>query len=279
MKRIGHLGSVVIVVGAAHLTGCTTNTPDYIPAPTQLESTGMEMNADGDLIGVRAELPLPFETETTEDRAARDARAAALLIDVPYVKVGDVEMSIEWTIKNLDGEPGNARIQLNGANELFSYDPTLVVLSAMNDREAPPTPGLEGDVPIHVAANGTVSGLFREDQLLEAAIDLDQITRGNVSPFAATLQIDKNATMFQPMTPPMPDVMDYVQMPIGDPIPREAFANFVRLDLVFKPDRHMVLEYAVRIRDLRGIVDDKLLAAPASELAVFEPMPYVPNAP
>ena len=54
------------------------------------------------------------------------------------------------------------------------------------------------------------------------------------------------------------------------------FANMVRIDLVFKPDHHMVLEYAVRIRDLRGIVDDKLLAAPMEELQVFEPMPYAP---
>ena len=262
-----------LVLSTVTVVACT-NDPEYIPAPGALEATGMEVNAEGDPIGVRAELMLPFDLEEMEDRTARDARAAELGIDVPYVKIGDVAISIEWTVKNLDGEPGIAEIQLNGANEFFAYDPSLVVLSA--DDEAPESPGLEGDIPFEVPANGIVSGLFREDQLLEASIDLDQITRGNVSPFAAVLQIDKNVPMFQPMTPPMPMDEEYVQMPIGEPIPREAFANIVRLDLVFQTNRHMVLEYAVRIRDLRGIVADELLATPMNELTVFAPMPYAP---
>ncbi len=256
------------------LAGACANDPEYIPGPGNLEATGMEVDAEGELIGVRAELRLPFETETAEDRTERDLRTTELEVAVPYVKVGDVAVSVEWTIKNLDAEPGVARVQLNGANEFFSYDPSMIVLSL--DDEAPPTPGLDGDVPIHVPANGVVSGLFREDQVLEASIDLDQITRGNVSPFAATLRVDKNATEFQPLTPPMPGDEEYVQTPVGIAIPREAFAHLVRVDLVFKPDHHMVLEYTVRIRDVRGIVDDMLLAAPMEQLHGFDIQPYAP---
>src|SRR6185437_8155394 len=104
-----------------------------------------------------------------------------------FVKVGDIEVSVEWRITNLDPmNEGTVELQLNGANEVFAYDPSMVQLG--DPDEAPPAPGLEGDIPLHVKAGGTLEGLFREDQLREASIDLDQITRANLNPFAATLQ-------------------------------------------------------------------------------------------
>jgi hypothetical protein len=226
----------------------------------------------------KASLQLPIKTETASDMTRRAALATKLGVMVPYVKVGDIEVDVEWTIKNLDTKPGQAKIELNGANEFFSYDPSIIMLDPGND-EAPPTPGLDGDVPIDVPASGQVSGLFTEDQLREASIDLDQVTRGNVSPFRATLTVSKNAASFQPMTPPMPMVMNYVQTPVGPPVPREAFAEMTRIDLVFKPTTHMTLDYNVRVRDLRGIMHDLLLAAVTQkpgELAVFMPMVYNP---
>jgi hypothetical protein len=81
------------------------------------------------------------------------------------------------------------------------------------------------------------------------------------------------------MTPPMPAVMDYVQTPTGPEVPREAFAEITRIDLVFKPTTHMVLEYDVRVRDLRGIMHSLLLTAVTDkpgELQTFMPMVYNP---
>lgn len=265
----------------ALLLAACANDPVYIPGPMFLEG-GVD-DGMGGTSEAKASLQLPLNLETPDDAAARQLRADALGIMVPYVKVGDIEISVEWEISNLDPmNEGLVRIQLNGANEFFSYDPSTIVLS--DDEEAPPTPGLDGDIPIHVPAGGTAKGLFREDQLREASIDLDQITRGNVNPFNATLTVSKNAQMFQPMTPPMPGVMDYVQTPIGAPIPREAFAQLIRVDLVFKPDRHMTMDYTVRIRDVRGIVNEKLLdcindAMCAGELATFNPAAYAVAAP
>jgi hypothetical protein len=183
-----------------------------------------------------------------------------------------------WTIKNLDAVPGQARIILNGANEYFSFDPAMVVLDPNND-EAPPTPNLQGNIPIDVPASGEINGVFREDQILEASIDLDQITRGNVNPFAAILKVDKNDTEFQPLsTPVAPTAANPMPMqtPVGNPIPREAFAQMVTFNLQFNPDHHMVLEYNLRVRDLRGIMDDLLLSAPPDQLQTFMPMSYVP---
>jgi hypothetical protein len=264
----------VVLVSALSLLGCA-NDPVYIPAPMTIEAGVVDMT--GARSEAKASVQLPIKTETAKDKAARDALAAKLApVLVPYVKVGDFEIDVEWTIKNLDMKDGQAKIQLNGANEYFSYDPSIIVLDPGND-EAPPTPGLSGDIPIDVPAGGQVSGLFTEDELREASIDLDQITRGNVNPFRANLTISKNATAFQPMTPLMPVMegqMAIPQTPVGPPIPREAFAELTRIDLVFKPGTHMTLDFNIRVRDLRGIMHDLLLTAVTEkpgELQTFMP--------
>jgi hypothetical protein len=266
--------SFVIVLAA---TGCA-NDPSYIAAPTVLDAGfpgAMNQPAPG-----KVSLQLPIKKETAADQKTRDALGKTLApILVPYVKVGDLEVELEWTIRNLDDKDGTAQIEVNGANEFFVYDPAVIVLDP-DDDEAPPTPGLSGDIPINVPARSAVSGLFTEDQLREASIDLDQITRANVNPFRATLTVSKNADSFQPLTPPMPGVDDFVQTPVGDPVPREAFAYMTRIDLVFKPSAHMTLDFNVRVRDLRGIMHDLLLDAVTEkpdELATFMPALYNPT--
>jgi hypothetical protein len=268
MRVIWTALSGLLAIGA----GCA-NDPTYIPAPSNLE--GGMMDAMGNLITPKASLMLPIKTETAADATTRAALATQLGVMVPYVKLGDIQVSIEWTIKNLDTMPGTALIELNGANEFFGYDPSTLDYSG-GAEEAPPTPGLDGDVPIDVAAGETVMGEFREDEILEAAIDLEQITRGNFNPYAATLKINKNDTSFQPVMPVMPTPANPnpTPIPLGSPIPRAAWAAMIRYDLVFKPDRHMVLEYAVRVRDIRGIMDDLLLSAPPAELSPFMPPNY-----
>lgn len=231
----------------------------------------------GNPIDAKASLTLPIKAETTKDRAKREARQAVIgaTTVIPYVKVGDIEVSVEWTIKNLDPMPGQAKIQLDGANQFFSYDPSVLIFS--NDREAPPTPGLSGDIPIEVPGSATITGLFTEDEVREASIDLDQITRGNFNPFRATLTISKNATQFAQLSPIMLAPLGQdppPQMETGLVFPRETFAQLLRIDLVFTSSRHMTLEYSVRVRDTRDIFPDKLLDAPTSSLEPFAPMDF-----
>lgn len=270
--------SIFALVGLG-LLGCA-NDPEYIPGPAAIDAGVADPANMGKPTQGKASLSLPFKKETAADQKARAALAKTLApIQVPYVKVGDLEVEIEWTIKNLDTKnDGQAVVALNGANEFFAYDPTIINLTP-DDNEAPPTPDLNDPAPIAVPAGATVSGLLTEDQMREASIDLDQITRGNVSPFRATLTVSKNASEFQPLTPP--DLSDPKNpkpgVPTGKPIPREAFAYMTRLDLVFKPTTHMTLTYNVRVRDLRGIVDDLLLSAKPAELATFTPMLYNPT--
>jgi hypothetical protein len=266
---------------AGGLAGCA-NDPLYLPSPTNMEA-GVD-DGTGALSEAKSSLVLPIKPETTEDATARMKLADELGVMVPYVKLGDLDLEVEWTIKNLDPMPGQAKIELNGANEWFTYDPSVIVLDA-DDDEAPPTPGLAGDIPIDVPGDGEVSGVFREDQLEEASIDLDQITRGNVNPFAAMLTVNKHDDSFQPLSAPMtmnptcqqdPDDPTCQQQPTGPAVPREAFASIVRVDLVFEPDRHMVLDYTVRVRDHRGILHDHGVDAPADEIVTFQPTVYMP---
>jgi hypothetical protein len=269
-----------LIIGVV-VAGCA-NDPVYVDCAqlTEPSATCIPLEAGQDdgtgmvVEEAKGQLLLPINTETTEDAADRAERATALGIDVPYVKLGDIEVEIEWTIQNLSDAEGEARIELNGATEYFVYDPDAIVLS--DEDEAPPTPPLEGNIPIHVDAGATITGVFREDQVREASIDIDQVTRANVNPFAATLTINKNSQVIQPMLPIDPDMPDVGPMvdPNAIPIPREAFAQMIRVDLVFKPSTHMLMNFTVRVRDVRGIMNDKLLAAPLDELQAFDPQPF-----
>jgi len=277
MRQVVHTGLLGLL-----LVGCT-NDPIYLPSPQGIEAGGRD--AMDELVEGRASIQIPVNTETMKDATDRARRQALLDADprylgaeIPYVAIDDLEVSVEWTIKNNDAMmPGNARIQLNGANQFFEYDPSLVVLSA--DDEAPPSPGLLGDIPLDIPAGGTLSGVFREDELREASIDLDLITRGLVNPFRATLVVDKNRTEFEEQTALTYD-MDgepLPQMGTGLFFPRETFAQMLRIDLVFKPDRPMVLEYTVRVRDVRGeLVHDLAMAAFTDPVGMGELQPFMP---
>ncbi|MDQ3364004.1 MAG: hypothetical protein M3680_01050 [Myxococcota bacterium] len=260
--------------------GACTNDPLYLPGALQLTAGGDD--GMGGVTVATARHTLPIKTETSLDARERGIRTAALMVDVPYVKVGDLEVSVEWSIRNLTDTPGEARVQLNGANEVIGYDPGLLAVGL--DEDDPQPPGLEGDVPIRVPAGSAVTGLFREDQLREASIDLDQITRGNVNPFRATLTVSKNVVAFPELTPQTYDANGepLPQSETGVTYPREAFRQIVRIDLVFKPDREMELSYTIRVRDVRGIMHELLDAAveqAPGELTVFAPGTYTPAPP
>lgn len=265
--------------------GCT-NDPMYLPQPTTLEA-GTD-DGMGGLSEARAAIQLPVILETEDDIAEREALQATLdpAFVIPRVKVGDLEVSVEWTIRNLTDTPGNATIQLNGANQFFEYDPLNVIISM--DDEAPPAPPLLGDIPLRIPASGTLQGIFREDELREASIDLDQITRGNVNPFRATLVVDRHKDGWEQMPVPMFDTDGNIMPPppgyVAPVFPRVTFPMMLCINIVFRPDRHMALDYTVRVRDVRRDTIHELgLAAftdaeAMAELEPFAPQPYVVGA-
>lgn len=269
--------SVLIILGVCVAAGCA-NDPLYLDSPYRLEA-GQDDGMGGVVGQDQSSLVLSIKNETASDAATRNALMTQLGVMVPYVKVGDIDIEVEYTIHNLDNKPGQVKVDLNGANEWFVYDPTAIVLNP-TDNEAPPTPPLAGDIPVDVPAMGTVDGVFREDELLEASIDCDSVTRGHINPFAATLKINKNDPSFQPLSNYIPPMvvgqMAPMQTPMGPAVPRAAFAELIRIDLVFKPDHHMTMDYTVRVRDHRGIVDLKGVDSPMAEVVQFAPAVYAP---
>lgn len=251
---------IFIIAIACALPACAED-PQYLQ-PGQALEVGVP---DSMVNTATAQITLPVRVELEEEAAERAELAAELGVDVPYVRMDDLSISIEWTIKNLEESDGTARIMVNGGNEWFSYVPNVFVVDPEEDEEPPP---LMGDIPLAIPAGTTRTGVFREDQLLEAAIDLELITRGATNPFAAMLQVHEDTT-------------EIVDPAGGAVIPREAFAHLVQYDLAFTADRHMVLEYTVRVRDHRspGLLHDELMAADPAELTGFAPAMFTPPPP
>jgi hypothetical protein len=256
-------------LGAA---GCTED-PQYLEPAEPLE--GGLVDEMGEAVRAVAELTLPIKIESAEDEEERTALAAELGVDVPYVRLGDLEVSVEWSLQNQENRAGRVKISLNGANPYFIYDPSMIELGG-GDEESPEAPALAGDIPLDVAPMGRISGVFREDQLRELSIDLDQITRANINPFRAVLQINEDIEQIQPLTPFDPDMPEVPQMPMGEPIPRAAIAQAIRLDISVESNTRVLLSYNVRVRDLRGLLHKRLMAAPVTGITPYTPVLYEP---
>jgi len=242
------------ITALALALGACADDPVYLEPAASLEVMA------GDEAPATAQLILPIRLEREVEATDRATRTAELGIQVPYVTRDDLDLSLEWTIKNLDPEPGTARIHLNGANELFAYVPGAFVTDPEEEEVPPP---LSGDVPLDIPGLGERAGVFQEDLLAEASLDLELITRGGESPFAALLAIQESQREIASG---------------GALLPRDAFASLVRFDLAFVADRHMVLEFTVRVRDHRDppLLHEELADAPPEELTAFAPADFAP---
>ncbi|MFT3700511.1 MAG: hypothetical protein QM831_45625 [Kofleriaceae bacterium] len=271
------------------LVGCA-NDPQYVECGTSdtmdtctLDSTNAVMMGTGQdtFSAVKGSLHVPVMPLDADLMKAQADLQKTMPdgVEVPMYRLDQYDVSVEYILKNLDDTPATVKIQLNVANELFSWDPSLIMPAG---DESPPAPGLQGDIPIDVQEHGEIDSLFREDQLLEAAIDLDQISRGNINMYAATLTVNKNDESFQPlsavMPPPMGSQDPPAQVAMGSAVPRAAFRNVVRVDLVLKPDdHHTQLQFNIRVRPhVDKVIHDMGMNAPVAELTILDPAAFVP---
>ena len=137
----------------------------------------------------------------------------------------------------------------------------VIVVDPEEDEEPP---SLAGGIPMQVAANGTLSGVLREDQLREASLDLEAISRGMINPFAAIFNVNE---------------ADPTVLVGGVAVPQDAVSEMIRYDITLQANRHMILEYTIRVRDQRGILHEELLSAPVEEIVEFAPAEYIPPPP
>src|SRR5262249_19453534 len=133
------------------------NDPDAVP-PTPLD------------------LAVPMALPSTDDDAKRMAIASqnGLQPDqVPTLRRDDTDLELEWKLENSGTKDALATLAVNAANEFYRYDPSMIMVG--EEQDAPPP--LMGGRPIMIAAGGSTTGVFREDELREAAQDLDAMSR------------------------------------------------------------------------------------------------------
>jgi hypothetical protein len=223
----------MLLAAAVVAAAACTEDPLYVQPMNTIE-----VNAPGSMTPTAtAQITLPIRSELTEEEMDRRAELVMDLgvadADIPFVTRDDLDVSIEWTVTNQEDTDGIIRIDVNGSNEYVEYVPALFVIDPEEMEEPPP---LMGDVPQTVPGSGSLSGVFREDQLFEAGVDLELIGRQMppLSPFAAVLEVHEDTTEFNNGTVTIPD---------------ELFASMIRFDITLEADRHMIMEYTVRVRD------------------------------
>lgn len=255
--RMRPLPLLVLGLGA-----CSVDDPVYL----QSDPPAVEINVpDREEEPPAARLVVPIRQETEVDRVRRADLAMSLGLEpdqVPMVRRDDVDLSLEWTVKNLDDAPAVASLSILGANEWFSYDPELFVIDPEEDDPPPP---LLGGKPIELPALGTVSGVIREDEVSEASQDLDAVARAGMTPQAALLTKWPTHSVEGP-TVPGGELMI---------IPSEAIPALLAFDVALEGDAHLVLEVALRVRDhsnrLAPDEEDPGRLIPPSETPVAPP--------
>ncbi|MBP6628023.1 MAG: hypothetical protein KA297_01255 [Kofleriaceae bacterium] len=278
--RTATLTITLLALGAAGAAGCTED-PFYLQPTAGFEYDPALFGGDPPPPPpAPISLVVPRELETMEDAMERTALAAELMLDpamVPYVHLDDMAISVEWTLKNLEATDGTAFLAINGGNEFFVIDLSMYLVDP--DEPGARPPALMGGYPIEVPGNGQLSGVFREDQIIEASIDIDQMSRGNMPPLEAIINRHEDIESFQPMTLADPEDPNSMPEPMGPAIPRAAIPLMTQFDVSMTADRRMILEFVVRVRDQRGILHTMGMAAPMAELQPHAPAAYAPPPP
>jgi hypothetical protein len=232
------------ILFVAALAGC--NTPTYLrqhrPLETQADPNGAGYTADTDLY------VFPVRRPNQEEQAARgtEQRSRGLMMEVPWVGTRDFALQIEYSLKNLSNQKVTAFLSANGGNEFGDYVPDNYIDPTKPIEDQTPPPPLLGGSPIDLGPNETKLLVFREDQIGEASLDLEAITRypsnGDIlaTPFMVIAH-DSSASRIGLESIPANDVTPLM----------------VRYQFALSADGHVVCDYSLRVRIL-GNPDDKL---------------------
>jgi hypothetical protein len=163
---------IVAAVAAAAAAGC--NEPTWLQPPRALETKAQMGGGFADdtmSYTIPLRRPSPDEQNVIND----EQHALGLAKPVPWVGVRDLAVEIPATVTNLGDAPARAFFTFVGGNEFGNYDPALFVDPNQVDAVAPPP--LLGNTPLDLPPHGSVEVLFREDQVAEAALDVEAIVR------------------------------------------------------------------------------------------------------
>jgi hypothetical protein len=242
-------GLALALAASAGGAGCNMNEPSYYPAPAPVEIGGP--NAGGDPFAI---IELPFRPPRTDEQESLREESQRKGFAVPWLRTDNVSVSVLYTITNLGDKPATAKLELDGASEFANYDVIALraaqAMAAINNEDEIEVLPLLEVAPFAVPAAGQVTGMLREDDFDEAALDLDALARFGAAP--ATVLVNnsqKNGAGLEALPP------EHV---------RPALYR-VRVALV--GNGHLRLNLVVRVRD------------EASQLLTTGGLPFAPNPP
>jgi hypothetical protein len=252
--------ALVFFGSAALLAAC--NNPAYFEGFERLEvdqamidAAAMEDGGGHPVVGayVQTEYWLDFSPPTAAELAELQPEGAEPVDMVPWVKRDDYELSVQWTLRNeTDRAVDRVFVTLDGASEFYDYNPIpMYGLAGGEDADEVPFPSLLGFTPRHLDPGETLRGEFREDDMHEAMLDLDALSRYCGGPFA----VINNRSEVDP---------------IGtESIPQEAdIAGMVMVRLTLGSSGPVTLDYSIRVRDGNDVLYDS-----AHDDTRYDPMP------
>lgn len=222
---------------------------------------------DGDVFLVEQRLAIPFREPTAEESAALGDIGDQQIpyARLPWLRRGDFEIQIDYTISNLDPERTvDVGVTVNGFNEFHEYNPGIQVV---DDELVIDYSGWERLV--RIGPGERRSGTIREEHLDEIAVDLATVVNG----------VPNANQIVHPQSHSAVDARS--QLFIPDVIPALTGARVgmrVQAGSGGAPPS-LVMELAVRVRDVRHVLvqgDDEPWEAPAPVL--FGPMDVAPPA-
>ena len=237
----GLTAAVLLATGAC-------NDPIYLTEYRSLETT----DADGGGLAPDTDtFSIPIRPPTTDEmnKLTQEQMQKGLPMPVPWVGTRDLPIEVQYTVKNLDAQAGRAFFSMTGGNEFAAYDPGAYANPLDPNAVAPPP--LDGASPIDLAPGESVSLTLREDDLGEAGIDLEAITR---YPGMADLSIPFKVLNSRSSV----SNLGLEMVPANDVTPA-----VIKLIFTLTADVHVRADYVVRVRNL----DDRL--APAGSLALY----------
>jgi hypothetical protein len=240
------------------LGACGVNNPTYFTPPMGAIETG-QGDAGAESASV---VTLPFRGPFDKEQAKLDESSDELGFREPWLRRDQVAISIQYTITNLDQRAGKAQVFVDGANEFTTYDRAALAAAAqaaaMNNDEVVVLPLMQS-IPINVQPGETVRGDIREDDFAEAELDLDAIGRWMAPPAAVLINFSEVNGVGLEQVPPNVVVPAMFQVSVA-----------------LVAERHMRLDFLVRVRDAR----ERLLDLDQASAAYApRPMGYMPPAP
>jgi hypothetical protein len=243
------VSTLALLAGA--LGACNLNEPTYFPAPP-LEIGGGTM---GDPFTV---VEVPFRAPNQKEQADLQAESQTKGFAVPWLRTDNVAVSVLYTVTNLGTEPAMAKLEVDGASEFATYDVVALRAAAAaaainNENEITVLPLLEV-APTIIGPGAQLTGMLREDDFDEAALDLDALARFGGAPAAVLVNQSSKNTAGLEMVP-----AQHVRPALWR----------VRVALI--GSGHLRLDMMVRVRDQAG----QLLASGGTP---FSPAPaaYTP---